>query len=483
MGASTARIRIAPDLSGEKTETESRFWLTQDSSNNPTNQAEYTPLVTPSSLSGWGRLPVPGRELRSEDLGRLTRDAVLTRGLARSYGDSSLPPPSHPIVVATPLADRILAFDDATGVLRAEAGYSLESLLQQFLPRRWFTPVSPGTQFVTLGGMVAADVHGKNHHCEGSLGRYVRAIRLRVASGEILECSRTEEPDLFRATIGGMGLTGHILEVELQLSRIPSPWIVREARRVANIDEFLDELKESGSRWPFTMGWIDCLSRGPQMGRGVLQRGRWASADEAPRTLPRPLTRLPVPFVCPSWVMGHAVGRIFNEVVYRWNRSTPARVVHPERFFYPLDSLLDWNRLYGHRGFTQYQCVLPEAAGRPAVRQLLELLTRQSAASFLCVIKDCGEQGEGLLSFPLKGTSIALDLPVRDNTQQVVDALNEFVISVGGRIYLAKDAFTRAAHFRAMEPRLAEWEAIRRRWDPHGKVRSAQSVRLLGDAP
>jgi FAD/FMN-containing dehydrogenase len=181
--------------------------------------------------------------------------------------------------------------------------------------------------------------------------------------------------------------------------------------------------------------------------------------------------------------MGRTVGRLFNEGVYRLNWSRPLHVMHPERFFYPLDTLLNWNRLYGPRGFTQYQCVLPEGAGRVAVRQLLELLARLGAASFLCVIKDCGDQGEGLLSFPLRGTSIALDLPVRDNTQQVVDTLNEFVIGVGGRVYLAKDAFTRPEHFRAMEPRLAEWTAIRRRWDPRGTLRSAQSVRLLGDTP
>lgn len=434
-------------------------------------------------MSGWGRLSVPGRELRSEDLDSLTQDAVLTRGLARSYGDSSLPPPTQPTVVATPLADRILAFDEATGILRAEAGYSLQSLYRLFLPRGWFTPVSPGTQFVTLGGMVAADVHGKNHHRDGSIGGHVRTIRLRVACGDIIECSRDSERDLFRATIGGMGLTGHILEVELQLSRIPSPWIIGETERVANIDEYLDALKESAAAWPFTMGWIDCLSQGPQMGRGVLTRGRWANPDEAPREFPRTLTRWPVPLVCPSWVMGRVVGRIFNEGYYRWNRTTPAHVMHPERFFYPLDSLLNWNRLYGRRGFTQYQCVLPEAAGRPAVRHLLELLGESGAASFLCVIKDCGDEGEGLLSFPLKGTSIALDLPVRDNTQRVVDTLNEFVVSAGGRIYLAKDTFTRAEHFRAMEPRLTAWTEIRRRWDPLGRVRSAQSVRLLGDRP
>jgi decaprenylphospho-beta-D-ribofuranose 2-oxidase len=437
--------------------------------------------MTEPQLSGWGRVPVPGQELRSEDLARLTSDAVLTRGLGRSYGDSSLPPASRPVVVATPLADRIPSFDDATGVLRAEAGYSLESLYHDFLARGWFTPVTPGTQFVTLGGMVAADVHGKNHHVDGTIGRHVRSLRLRVAGGAIVACSRTQEPDLFRATIGGMGLTGHILEVELQLARVPSPWIWGEMMRVANIDEYLDALKASAAHWPFTMGWIDCLSQGPAMGRGVLQRGRWATPAEAPREFPRALIRVPVPVVCPSWVMGYTVGKIFNEGYYRWNRTTPARVVHPAKFFYPLDALLHWNRLYGRRGFTQYQCVLPEAAGRAAVKQLLELLTQQGAASFLCVIKDCGEQGEGLLSFPLTGTSIALDLPVRDNTQSVVDRLNEFVISQGGRIYLAKDSFTRAEHFRAMEPRLDEWLAIRRKWDPTGKLRSAQSVRLFGD--
>src|SRR5437762_70583 len=437
--------------------------------------------VTTSTLSGWGRLSVTGQELRSEDLEGLTRDAVLTRGLGRSYGDSSLPPPSHPIVVATPLADRILAFDDRDGVLRAEAGYSLQSLYRGFLPRGWFTPVTPGTQFVTLGGMVAADIHGKNHHCDGTIGRHVRSIRLRVASGDIIECSRAQEPDLFRATIGGMGLTGHILDVELQLSRVPSPWIWSERIRVANIDAYLDALKESAAGWSFTMGWIDCLSQGPLMGRGVLLRGRWATATEAPRQFPRTLTPIPVPFVCPSWVMGHTVGRVFNDGVYRWNRSSSPRIMHPVLFFYPLDSLLDWNRLYGPRGFTQYPCVVPDAAGGAAVRELLELLTRQGAASFLCVIKDCGDEGEGLLSFPLKGTSIALDLPVRDHTQQVVDTLNEFVISVGGRIYLAKDAFTRPEHFRAMEPRLPHWQAIRRQWDPAGKLRSAQSVRVFGD--
>lgn len=435
-------------------------------------------------VAGWGGMSVPSEEIQSEDLERLTRDVPLTRGLGRSYGDSSLPPPSRPVVAATPLADRLLSFDDRTGSLRAEAGYSLRALHRLFLPRGWVTPVSPGTQFVTLGGMVAADVHGKNHHRDGSIGRHVRAIRLRVATGEIVECSRLAEPDLFRATIGGMGLTGHILDVELQLVRVPSPWMVCQKRRIGDIDEFVSALKHAAAEWPFTMGWIDCLSRGRHMGRGVLMCGRWATSDEAPKHLPRRPIRLAVPFQCPSWLMGRGVGRLFNACYYRAHRMPPRQIVtHPEAFFYPLDAIEHWNRLYGRRGFTQYQCVLPESAGHAAVRGLVELLTRLGGASFLCVIKDCGDEGEGLLSFPQRGVSIALDLPIRDNTQAIVDALNGFVVTAGGRVYLAKDALTRPEHFHAMERRIAAFTAIRRRWDPQGLLRSAQSVRLFGDAP
>jgi decaprenylphospho-beta-D-ribofuranose 2-oxidase len=264
---------------------------------------------------------------------------------------------------------------------------------------------------------------------------------------------------------------------------VPSSWILAERQRIPEIDAFLSALARAAADWPFTMGWIDCLTRGRHMGRGVLHCGRWATSDEAPSDAPRPLARLSVPVECPAWVSGHPVARAFNEGIYRVSWSRRAHVQHPAKFFYPLDILLHWNRLYGRRGFTQYQCVLPSAAGPGAVRELLERLTTRGAASFLCVIKDCGDEGEGLLSFPMRGTSVALDLPVRDDTQQVVDALNEFVVSAGGRIYLAKDAFTRPEHYRAMEPRLDEWLAIRRRWDPEGRLRSAQSVRLLGDRP
>lgn len=463
------------------------------------------------TLAGWGRLAVPGREVRSEDLERITAGAVLTRGLGRSYGDSSLPPPSPSPesreVAATPLADRILAFHEATGRLHAEAGLSLLEMNRLLLPRGWFTPVSPGTQYVTLGGMVAADVHGKNHHVDGTFGHHVERLRIRLAgrsggaarhgaaeeeatdaeAGPIVTCSREERADLFRATLGGMGLTGHILEVEMRMRRIPSPWILQESERYGRLTDFLGALKTSSRDWPYTVGWIDCLSRGRKMGRGILNRGRWAEPDEAPQRLPEPKRRLAVPFELPGFALSRPTIRAFNTVYFHAHpRRMRRRIVHPESFFYPLDAVLHWNRMYGRRGFTQYQCVLPDPGSAERARRFLEHLTglqRLGGASFLCVVKDCGEEGEGLLSFPRPGVSIALDLPVRDTTAELVARLDELVIEEGGRIYLAKDAFTTGEHYRAMEPRLAEFERVRAEYDPEGRIRSAQSVRVLGDAP
>lgn len=430
------------------------------------------PHKTPM-LSGWGRLPKPGKEVFSENLRALSRGAVLSRGLGRSYGDSALPPPGHLEVATTTLADRILGFDETTGVLRAEAGLSLRELNRIFLPRGWFTPVTPGTQFVTLGGMVAADVHGKNHHVEGTLGAHVRSLLLRVADGRIIECSPAQEPDLFWATVGGMGLTGHILEVELGMRSIPSPWIYEERVRCADVGALVTALKESASDWPFTVGWLDCLGGG----RGILNRGRWAARDEAPARPPRPLRQVSVPFELPDWVLNRWSMRAFNALTY-YTRGSAKGIINPETFFYPLDKVLHWNRIYGRRGFIQYQCVLKNAAAAAA---FLDLLRERRAAAFLCVIKDCAAEGRGLLSFPMPGVSVALDLAVDAKTQSLVDHLNEAVLADGGRIYLAKDAFTRAEHFRAMEPRLDAWLEVRRRWDPELRIRSAQSVRVFGD--
>jgi FAD/FMN-containing dehydrogenase len=435
-------------------------------------------------LAGWGRIPVRGEERLSEDLEQLTEHAVLSRGLGRSYGDSSLPPPSVPTVATTTLADRLLAFDPTTGLLHAEAGLSLYTMNQVLLPRGFFVPVTPGTQFVTLGGMVASDVHGKEHHVRGCFGEHVTRLKLRVADGRILWCSDHEHPELFRATIGGMGLVGHILEVVVRMRRIASPWIAQHSCRVDDIDEYIDTLKAAAQKWPYTVGWIDCLTTGRHLGRGILMAGDWATADVAPAHPPRRLPSVTMPLELPSFALGRASVQAFNTCFY-WKHLPRTRdsLISWETFFYPLDAIRKWNRMYGPRGFTQYQCVLPDSAGPGAARRMLEILTRRGGASFLCVIKDCGPEGKGMLSFPRKGISIALDIAVRDDTQALVDALNERVLQEGGRIYLSKDRYTRREHFVAMEPRLPEFQRVRALWDPQGRIRSAQSVRLFGDRP
>jgi FAD/FMN-containing dehydrogenase len=331
--------------------------------------------------------------------------------------------------------------------------------------------------------MVASDVHGKNHHREGCFGAHVTELRMRVASDDIVDCSPTSNPDLFYATVGGMGLLGHILEVQFTMRPIPSPWILMESERVRDIEAFIATLNNAAGSWPMTMGWIDCLSQGGSLGRGILMAGRWATPDEVGGKPPSETTEHSLPFELPNWALNPITASAFNSVYY-WNhlRRHKKRFVAPDPFFYPLDAVLHWNRAYGQRGFTQYQCVLPRAAGPGAVREFLLCLTKLGCASPLCVIKDCGPQGKGVLSFPMEGTSIAVDMAVSADIQRFVDRLNELVIAAGGRIYLTKDRFTRAEHFRAMEPRLEVFLAAREKWDPARKLRSAQSVRLLGDS-
>lgn len=435
-----------------------------------------------TTLSGWGRISVTGREVRSDDLLRLSERAVLFRGLGRSYGDSSLPPPATPEVACTVLGDRLIAFEEATGRLRAEAGVSLASLAEIFLPRGWFVPVTPGTRFVTLGGMVAADVHGKNHHVDGCFGAHVDALRVRVADGRIVDCSPDHEPDLFLATIGGMGLTGHILEVGFRMARLPSPWIQSGSVRAPDIDALLDALEASSAHWPFTVAWADLLARGAGFGRGIVYHGGWADTEATSGGAPLPPPAVDVPAVAPDWLLNRTAMEWFNQARYRMHGGRQrAAIESPYRFFYPLDRLHNWNRLYGPRGFIQYQCVIPESRGVAGVRRVLDLLATRRAPVFLCVIKNCGDEGSGVLSFPLRGMSIAVDMPAGEGIQALVDALNETMIELGGRIYLAKDRYTRAEHFRAMEPRLDRWMAVRRHWDPQLRFRSAQSVRILED--
>ena len=443
------------------------------------------PLTGVERVSGWGRYPVrSGRVTRPERLA-VPPDAprIVARGLGRAYGDAAVPMAEDDLVVETVRADRILAFDAASGRLRCEAGLSLAEIIRLYLPRGWFPPVTPGTQYVTVGGCVACDVHGKNHHRDGSFSRFVERLTLLLADGSVIECGPDEERELFLATVGGMGLTGLIVDVTLRLTRVESPWIVLETEGVRGLGEMMDGLREAAAAWPYTVGWIDGLARGPSLGRGVLMRGRHATRAEAGPRAPRPRRALRVPVDAPGWLLSPAAMRAFNTVYYRLHGGRlRRRLVSCEQFFYPLDAIRDWNRLYGRQGFLQYQCVLPRAAGLEPLTALLGHLAAAGAASFLAVIKDCGPGGEAYLSFPMEGTTLALDLPFRGpRTEALVHELNARVIRAGGRVYLAKDAVTRAEDFARMMPRLTAWRAVRDRWDPKNRFRTAQSVRVLGD--
>jgi decaprenylphospho-beta-D-ribofuranose 2-oxidase len=413
----------------------------------------------------------------------VARGRALTRGLGRSYGDASLPPQGVLEVAGSALADRVISFDPESGILRAEAGLALHEILRLFLPRGFWPPASPGTAFVTLGGMVAADVHGKSHHRDGSIGRHVRSLRILLADDRIVDCDRTTNPGLFRATLGGMGLTGHILEVELALQRVPSAWIVEERRRYDGLDPLLAALRAASADWPYTVAWIDTLTSGRALGRGILYTGRWAEAGEAPAHPPRTRPRRRLPVDLPAWCLSPPLVRLFNAALFGVAPgSARRRVVSPDRFFYPLDIVEDWNRMYGRRGFTQYQCVVPEEERPGATRRVLERLVELGGASFLSVLKDMGAEGEGLLSFPRPGVTLAVDLPLRPETAGIVARLNELVAAEGGRIYLAKDALSTAADFARLEPRLPAFLAERRRWDPQGRLGSALADRLFDPA-
>jgi FAD/FMN-containing dehydrogenase len=431
-------------------------------------------------LSSWGGVPVvEGHELIGENLERCSESASLSRGLARSLGDASLPAAPGLSILSTRLGDLILEFDPENGRLLAEAGFSLRALNRVFWPRGWASPVYPGTQDVTLGGMVASDVHGKNHHVVGSFGNHVHSLRMRLPSGKVEKITPESHPALFDATIGGLGLTGHVLEVEFSLERISSPFIRAETEPAGDLTELLALLRAASSDWPFTVAWVDSSAPARRFGRGVVIRGRWAEPGAVQRR-PREL-RLSVPFRLPDWFLQSWSVRIFNRLYYWLNsRSSGSRLVDPARFFFPLDAIGHWYRLYGKKGYVQYQCVVTHERAEQTFRSLLGALRDHGAASPISVIKDCGPASRGMLSFAMSGLSLALDFPMNGSaTRLLFRRLNEIVIEGGGRIYLSKDALSSAEQIRAMDPRIERFCAFREQIDPDRRINSALAERLL----
>ena len=385
-------------------------------------------------------------------------DLKLAYGLGRSYGDVCLN--DGGTLIRMQRLDRLIAADWQSGIVRAEAGLSLGALLALGVPRGWFVPVTPGTKYVTLGGAVANDVHGKNHHDAGTFGCHVRALALLRTDGEIVELGPDRRPGLFAATVGGLGLTGVILWVELQLQRVGSSDFEVETERLRDLDDFF-RVAEASAGWPYTVAWVDCLAKGRSLGRGLFNRGR--HAEQGPLQVHADRQRLRVPVDAPSALLGPASVRLFNALYARQPETRPSKRVPYGPFLHPLDGIGDWNRLYGRRGFYQHQSVVPMAAASRALRRLLEMTSRSGQGSFLVVLKLFGSRASpGLLSFPEEGATFALDLPNRgEETRALLDRMADIVLDEGGRLYPAKDAAMRGQHFRAGYPRWREIEAVR----------------------
>lgn len=389
------------------------------------------------------------------------RARVIAYGNGRSYGDVCLN--EGETVLLTRRLDKFIQFDRETGRLTCEAGVLLDEILAVAVPQGWFLPVTPGTRFITVGGAIANDVHGKNHHAAGSFGHHVLRLCLKRSDGTEIICGPSQSPDWFAATVGGLGLTGLISWAEIQLSPLVSEWMHTRSERFETLDEFWQLSTESGSAWPYTVAWVDCLSARAGRVRGLLLCGRHVDRDSAYRR-GQGIT-LRIPFDPPFSLVNSVTLRLFNAWYYRRAKTGEAGVAHYIPFLYPLDGILDWNRVYGSKGFHQYQCVLPPMTARPALQELLNRITASGQGSFLAVLKAFGDmQPTGLLSFPRPGVTLALDFPNHGKaTLKLFDDLDRIVLDAGGALYPAKDARMPARVFRAGYPAL---DAFTRFVDP-----------------
>jgi len=437
-----------------------------------------------ATLSGWGNYPkAKGKVVVPfgiSDLRGSILPTIIPRGLGRSYADQSINEGGY-VLDMRPLG-RFLSFNGERGLLRAEAGVSLDEVLKVFIPRGWFPYITPGTKYVTLGGMVASDVHGKNHHREGSISEHIASLTLLTPSGERLNLTPNDEE--FWATVGGMGLTGIILEVEMRMRPIETSYITYRSVRVRNIDEMLAVFDDNDPYYTYSVAWIDCLSSGKNLGRGVVMFGEHARLSELPKSLARkPLfyrrkLKVRFPIWAPSFLLNDLTMAVFNWLYYTTHPPYEGFVDY-ERFFYPLDAIDDWNRAYGRRGFIQFQFVVPES---DTMVRVLERIVKHGGGSFLAVLKRMGKQ-RGYLPFGMPGWTLALDFPIKPGLFDFLKPLMRDIVAQGGRFYLTKDALMDGEIFRASYPDFPKWYEIRRRLDPEGVLSSNLARRLGMDSP
>jgi FAD/FMN-containing dehydrogenase len=442
--------------------------------------------LTSKKLAGWGMYPAAVcNVLTPESRGQMTLNGsnggVIAMGLGRSYSDAFIN--SRGYVLSTQRLNRFLDFSPATGLLRCESGMPLSDIISVFAPRGWFVPVTPGTRLVSVGGMIASDVHGKNHHRESSFSRHVRVLRVLLADGDIIECSRQQNQDLFWATLGGMGLTGVVLEAEFCLRKIPSRYVRSVRVRTKNLENAVELFDSLDPMYEYTVTWLDCASRGENFGRGVFMAGEHQSAENQ-ASLKNPSNRKGMQLGIPSSISFPLVSdtsiSAFNIMYYHLG-SAKEQSSMVDDYFYPLDIVQNWNRLYGRTGFLQYQFVVPRKDGAEAISSVLAEVVKNGRRSYLSVLKKFGRQ-EGLLSFPMEGYTLALDFPIKDGLFEFLDTLDRIVIDHGGRVYLAKDCRLKPEAFSAMYPQAEEWLNIKDKYDP-GQVLKSNLSRRLGLTP
>lgn len=435
-------------------------------------------------LKNWGNYPEVTSNVRSFDTTGMIEKLCteekhwIARGMGRCYGDASL----GQNVISTLKYNKVTSFDVETGIMECQAGFTLDEVLQLAVPKGWFLPVTPGTKFVSLGGAVASDIHGKNHHKEGSFSRHTLSITVLCGDGKIYNCSRTENSDLFEATCGGMGLTGVILSVKFQLKKVSTSYITQTQIKAANLDELL-VLFEKYNEYTYSVAWVDCLARGKRFGRSILMLGEHAEKSELKGGKAKePLkvhaeAGLNIPFNFPPFVLNKYSIKLFNFAYYHKNlRKIQQSIVHYDGFFYPLDNIKNWNRMYGKPGFLQYQFVLPldQVEG---LKLIMNKIAEKKQGSFLSVLKVFGPQND-LISFPEEGYTLALDFPLTGSLLKFLDELDQVVQDCGGRIYLTKDARMSKEFFQSSYPRLAEFRDIVNKYNPNAEFKSVQSDRL-----
>lgn len=431
-------------------------------------------------LYGWGRYPRIETELvepASTELAQsiLETDGVSNTAIARgggmSYGDSALAGK----VISTRFLDSFLHFDEDKGTIRCGAGVTIEDLLRVAIPRGYCVPVLPGTRFVSIGGAIAADIHGKNHHHDGSFSDHVERFSLLLASGDVMECSRQENSETFFATCGGMGLTGIILEASLKLEKVPSVSIRRESVVANNLEECFDLIENNQSR-KYSVAWLDCLAKGRDLGRSILHL---ADHEESGSQEFRSRKGPAVPFNTPAFLLNKYSTKLFNNALYSLRKKTAGtKIVNYDSYFFPLDNIKNWNRVFGRKGFMQYQLLIPEEPAKVALAEILELVADSGKGSVISVLKKFGKGNENLLSFPGAGYTLTLDFKNEPKVFPLLDRLDEIVLAHGGRLYLAKDARMSEDVFKNSYNNWEKFAEIKSKLDPDCKFASLQSNRI-----